>query len=738
MSLPNNYIGTLFNRVKSRFKNRPDSEHLQVIVRIAITSLFISYLSWQIFHGKSTTENIFYVWLFLVGELVVSVGLLVAIAYNPARSDTRRVIGMLSDYIAMAGVMHYLGELGSPLYGAYLWVTIGNGLRYGPKYLYAAIVLACSTFAVMMYNTPYWSSSPYLSWSLLLALLAVPLYFASLLKALTNAITEAQRANEAKTRFLANMSHEFRTPLNGLGGAAELLSVSNLDDEQKLYVKTIQASVSTLHTLVKDVLDISVIESGKIKLENIAFSLSELLSNINFILEPQAKEKGLGYSIHIVNHFPDEILGDKDHLAQILINLINNAIKFTEHGSVSVEVESLPSPVNSRLLLKFSIIDTGIGIPDAYKSKLYEAFQQIDSSKSRRHDGTGLGTTIAKGLVEAMGGAINFESEEGRGTKFWFELPFVLASSHTSVQGMDTLQSIDNETISMFNTQQFGEAVKQNVINFPDYFARHKAKTSSMRILIADDYEANRIVLDGILTRAGHNVFHASSGEEALDILADESFDALIVDLHMPDVSGIDVLKNIRVMEAGKTRTPVFILSADVTPHSIKEAEEAGARAFLAKPVISSKLLSVLDEIANASEGTLKKNKLLSNESLPSDTDEIFNSDILQELSGIDPNNNFHTDFVNQCLEDASACMAKINQCSRHKNWSAIRDHAHALKGISGNLGFIKVSRICENIMNMPTDLLEKDFSAYSKELEDNLSMARYALIHYQDNTMQH
>lgn len=319
------------------------------------------------------------------------------------------------------------GEAGSPLLVVYLWVTLGNGFRYGANYLYAATAMAIAGFVLVLALSPYWSQHMSIGVAFLLSMIAVPLYSASLLKQVHSAIQRERKANQAKSSFLANMSHELRTPLNGVIGVADLLAETRLDKEQKEFAQIIRASANTLLDLIENVLDISRIEAGRIAKNEEDFDLHRLVNGTIAMMSTQAQSKGLVLASHIAPQTPFQLHGDVRHLRHVLINLIGNAIKFTEHGRVDIYVRPIGQANPQRL--RFEVVDTGIGISEAALPRVFDTFTQADPSITRRFGGSGLGTTIAKQLVEALGGQIGVHSREGEGTTFWFELPFVLQAS---------------------------------------------------------------------------------------------------------------------------------------------------------------------------------------------------------------------------------------------------------------------------------------------------------------------
>lgn len=396
-------------------------------------------------------------------------------------------------------------------------------------------------------------------------------------KELQAAAFKAKTATEAKTAFLANMSHEIRTPLNSIIGITDTLSETDLSCQQRSYVDILQRANHQLMTLINDILDLSKVEAGDIELRKSPFSLDNLLKELYEILNFRAKEKGLSLKIQLDANAPKHIMGDGDRLRQVLMNLVNNSIKFTDQGEVLIRVNANMTGRPGNII--FSVEDTGIGVPRSKFRDIFKPFSQADSTMTRRFGGTGLGLSIARTLVESMGGTIWLDSELGVGSAFHFtaDLPAVAEES--------------------LPTKKEHPSVKTDKPpHLPD----------RLRILIVDDVEDNRNLLGIYLQNTGHEILYADSGIEAVSLAAQIPFDIIFMDVQMPFMDGYEATQKIREFEKNKnrSRSKIFACTANAFIEDQQKSIDAGCDLHLSKPVRKDTLLKSINFVLNSHDKT--------------------------------------------------------------------------------------------------------------------------------------
>lgn len=393
---------------------------------------------------------------------------------------------------------------------------------------------------------------------------------------------EALKASQLKSAFLASVSHEIRTPLNGIVGMAELLEYTPLDEEQEDYVNIVRSCSQSLLDIVNDLLDLSSIEAGRLKLDTTELELPEVVSQALQVLKPRMREKGLAFSFSA----PDDIgplLGDPGRLRQVVHNLASNAVKFTEHGEVEVSIDWKPID-NDTGMARISVRDTGPGIDAASQKFLFRPFVMVDDTLTRKFGGTGLGLSISKQLVEAMGGEIGLDSEVGKGSIFWFRIPFTIAQHATP-------QPASNPTPRLNGT------TKPQLRSIEEMTTPHETKSSmGAKVLIVDDKATNRKLMSTQLRQLGIEHDTAENGEKALQMLEQEFYPLILMDVQMPVLDGIQATKKVREEQRGKPeRSSILAVTANAMAGDRENYIASGFDDFLSKPYSMDQLVKMLE-----------------------------------------------------------------------------------------------------------------------------------------------
>ena len=503
---------------------------------------------------------------------------------------------------------------------------------------------------------------------------------------------KAEEANRAKSAFLANMSHEIRTPLNGVIGMLSLLSTTKLDTKQREYVQIAHSSAEALLFLINDILDISKIEAGKLEFDKVDFSLPVLLQDFSKSFAIAAQKKGIKFELKLADDVPRCLKGDPGRLRQVFINLTGNALKFTEQGRIELIAE-LVKETDNGAVIKFLVKDTGIGIPPEKLGLLFKKFSQVDASISRKFGGTGLGLAISKRLVKLMGGDIGVESQEGKGSTFWFTV---------------CLEKGDPSSKACASTQEGDKGQTPS-----------RRPSLKGRVLVVEDNPVNQQVVKGLLKRLGIRAEVVNNGKEALEVLEIIPYDLVLMDIQMPVMDGFTAARAIRHPDSKvlNREIPIVALTAHAFKEEISKCINAGMNDFLTKPLDTQRLVDVLTKwlpVHNEEEHGTENNANdveAGSESVKDDAhspkEVVFDKDDFLERTMNDLE--LGKQVLQMFMETGQELLSQLDGAVKNNDLEVIMRVAHSIKGSAGNVGAKRLAEIA----------LELEKQAESGTIED-------------------
>ncbi|MDI9319492.1 MAG: ATP-binding protein [Phycisphaerales bacterium] len=500
----------------------------------------------------------------------------------------------------------------------------------------------------------------------------------------------AEKTAQLKQQFLANMSHEIRTPMNAIVGITQLLLDKNPQPDQLKYLNAISQSADNLLIIINDILDIAKLEAGKMTIEQTNFSLKDVMHSIGEMLHLKAEEKNIQIILKTDENIPEKLLGDPTRLQQILLNLVGNAIKFTEKGAVTIATNLIDAN-NGKLNIRFDIIDTGIGISEEYRKQMFESFSQASSDTTRKFGGTGLGLAISKQLTELMQGNISVSSELGKGSCFAVIIPFAKATKNTEVQ----------------NEQKLSNTVMELLKN--------------CHILLAEDNEFNQLVaIDTLQTLLpGIRIDLALNGEEAISMVKANHYDMVLMDINMPVMDGMEAAKRIRSLEGEKALTKIIAMTANVMGKDVRKYFDIGMNTYVSKPFKQNELLFKMAEVLQlevqkvAPESNNKVTSKATHKQLPV---KIIDMVFLQQFTKGDWA--MQNKYISMFLENAPKLLAQLHEGLSKSDFEMIKIAAHSLKP---QLSYMGVPEEVSNVFMLEQSAGQKAQQNNIPELIENI-----------------
>jgi two-component system, sensor histidine kinase RpfC len=591
------------------------------------------------------------------------------------------------DPLMLSGWLTMMSEFGALFVCFYLFTILGFGFRIGRKAMWTCQVASLIGFAIIVMMVPTWNEHRIFGLSLFAVLLVVPLYATTLIKTLRDAQAHAEFESQAKSQLLAKVSHELRTPLSGIVASAQLISAEAPDAHMAKRADIILRLSNDLLLEINDLLDSAKFEAKALILEPVLFDLTSVAEQVRLTFGSAAAAKGINFIVTMDPRIENMVQCDAHQLSRALKNLVGNAVKFTDQGKVEVTLKLLKNDGDC-YRIRFSVRDTGIGIPLEIQEKIFDPFFQASSGTTRQYGGTGLGMSLAKEVVTMMGSEIIVQSEPGTGSLFYFDinLPVVIKPPHESSKPIPILPIFDK------------------------------------RVLVADDNATNLMLIKELLERDRHIVSVTTNGDDALALLGSQNFDVIFLDYNMGDMDGGQVLQIYRF--ANPTATAVFFLTADTTATTTTELLNLGAAGVLYKPVTHENLRQAITQTCSSdySPALITSPSMRARHSpapLKYIPPQYLDLSVIENLQSFSQRPEFFTQVLNSATVDLEHNCTKLLDSLAAENIQNVHDTAHALSGLSESVGAVRLALLARKFMQIDRWELKMEKERWKSEIAE-------------------